>query len=267
MKKFFMCAVAVAATMSLTSCLSEEEVNLEKGNMGSISVKINADNSLTTRTAVEDATKWYTFIDGTTKDFGTADNYVGIGTLTNEVKFPFGSYTVNVSNYANEAKAFAANSGWGDAYYNGSEPLTVNAGIDNPVTVECGKAQNAKLTVETSGFTGTATEGLYFTSIVTKQNDDSRELTFAGATLTNNAFYPATEKVKYTVSWKFGGTEKSHSGTITLAGAGTANKISVASNSDGTISINKTTGITYDETWIEGKTETITIRADNGEKL
>ena len=40
MKKFFMYAVAAVATMSLTSCLSEEETNLTNGEKGYISLDV-----------------------------------------------------------------------------------------------------------------------------------------------------------------------------------------------------------------------------------
>ena len=272
MKKFFMFAMAAVAMLSVSSCLSEEEVNLTRdGKTGSISVDIRADKSLVTRasTGVSDPTEWFAFIDGegTANDFGTSATHASLSGLS-ETKFPFGTYDVTVSNYANIDAAFDDNSGWGAAYYEGTATSqAVAAGGNTNVVVDCGKAQNAKFNIEYSGFDGTASAGLYFVSVVATDEADERTLTFAGETEDDDAFFIKDETVSFTVNWKFDGVAKEATGTIAMAGRGTANKLTITSNANGTITIAATTGITYDNEYSDGTTSTVTVSAQTGAKL
>lgn len=268
MKKFFMCAVAVAATMSLTSCLSEDEVNLKNGEKGTINVSIEADNSLATRASVATVTDWYAFVDGegTDNDFGTGETHLQMTTLAS-TKFLYGTYSVTVSNYANMDAAHEDNSGLGAAYYEGTQTgVTVNANAATNVTINCGKAKNVKFDVTQTGFNGNETTGLYFTNVEITSNstEASRTPTLTTAT---SAFFQASTSLEYTINWKKDGTDKHFDGSITLAGAGTQNYLSLVINADGTITIANTTGITYDETWTDGTTQTITVNAETGEKI
>lgn len=275
MKKFFMCAVAVAATMSLTSCLSEEEVNLENGEKGTINVSIEADNSLATRASVATVTDWYAFVDGegTDNDFGTGETHLQMTDLAT-TKFPYGTYSVTVSNFANMAAAHKTNSNLGAAYYEGTESATVRANDATNVTINCGKAKNVKFDVTQTGFDGTEETGLYFTNVSITSNDKEAaritgtgDTNFSALTTSTSAFFQAGTKLGYTINWKKDGTDKHYNGEITLAGAGTQNYLSLAINADGTITIANTTGITYDETWTDGTTQTITVNAETGEKI
>lgn len=267
MKKYFMCAMAVAATMSLTSCLSEDEMNLENGEKGTINVRIEADNSLATRASVATVTDWYAFVDGegTDNDFGTGETHLQMTDLAT-TKFPYGTYSVTVSNFANMAEAHKINSNLGAAYYEGTESATVRANDATNVTINCGKAKNVKFDVTQTGFEGTTETGLYFTNVVITSNstEASRTPTLTTAT---SAFFQASTTLGYTINWKKDGTDKHFNGSITLAGAGTQNYLSLAINADGTITIANTTGITYDETWTDGTTQTITVNAETGEKI
>lgn len=272
MKKFFMCAMAAVAMLSVSSCLSEEELNLTRSEKtGTINVKISTDNALVTRTTqnVADPTAWFAFIDGTSKDFGSAETHASISGLSAET-FPFGNYNVTVSNFANEAAAYEVNTGFGAAYYEGTAASQkVEAGKNTSVEIACGKAQNAKFNIEYSGFEGTdaVDGGLYFVSVVAVNAATTRSLTFTSANKTTDAFFIKDETVSYTVNWKYNGTAKSATGTITMAGRGTANKLSISSNANGTITIAATTGITYEDDYNAGNTSTVTVSAETGEKL
>lgn len=273
MKKILLCAVAVATTMSLTSCLSEEEVNLKKGDMGTITVNIEADNSLATRANVADVTSWFAFIDGAATDFGSSETHRSIAELAG-FNFPYGSYDVTVSNYANIATAHAANSGFGAAYYEGTAAnQTVTAGQNTDVTVSCGKAQNVKFDVQTTGFEGNETTGLLFENVTITSNSSEATRFYGGdlnvpaLTTAASSYYVASTTLGYTVNWRFNGEAKNYNGTITLAGAGTQNNLSIVTNANGTITIANTTGITYDDGWTDGTTSTVTVSAETGEKL
>ena len=278
MKKFFMYAMAAVAMLSVSSCLSEEDVNLTLEQSGSISVQISADKSLVTRasTGVSDPTKWFAFIDGdgTANDFGTDETHKIMTTLAT-TKFLYGTYNVTVSNYANMAAAHEANSNLGAAYYEGTENnVTVNANAATNVTINCGKAQNAKFDVTQTGFNGTTTTGLYFTNVdITSNSTETGRITgeggskFSALTTATSAFFKATTTLGYRINWKKDGTDKHFDGEITLSGAGTQNYLSLVINSDGTITIANTTGITYDNEWNTGTTSTITVNAETGNKI
>lgn len=276
MKKYFMYAVAAVAAMSLTSCLSEDEVNLEKGNMGTINVSIEADNSLATRASVATVTDWYAFVDGedTDNDFGTGETHLKMTDLATK-KFPYGTYSVTVSNFANMAAAHKTNSNLGAAYYEGTQTgVVVKANAATDVTINCGKAKNVKFDVTQTGFDGNETTGLYFTNVVITSNDKEAaritgtdDTNFSALTTSTSAFFQAGTKLGYTINWKKDGINKHYNGEITLAGPGSQNYLSLAINADGTITIANTTGITYDETWTDGTTQTITVNAETGEKI
>ena len=201
MKKFFFSARAAVAMLNLTSCLSEDEVNLTKGEKGYINVKVSAENELVTRAAqtVTQVGNWYAVVNNGTSDvYGTAATKAAIGTALASTPFAPGTYSVTVSNYANEAAAYAANDGFGDAYYEGSASnQTVSTAQTTEVSISCGTADNAKFKIDKAGFAGT----LNSVSVTAT----SHHVTFAkGAsddgTLVNDAYFAANETLNYTIN-------------------------------------------------------------------
>ena len=268
--------MAAAATLSLTSCLSEEEVNLEKGNMGRIALNISAENELVTRTDVVEVNSWYAFIDGTSTDFGTAAAHSTISELA-DFDFPYGSYTVTVSSHANLDAALA---GKGEAYYEGwgkqlsdkgdSIAVTVVAGSTSEVYASCGKAKNARLAIVNAGFSGT----INTVTAAAKMSDNTtaREVSFTADDVkstedaSTKAFFRAGEAVTFTFNYNINGkNDITASIPMTMGAAGTRNVLSIKSDANGNIQI---MNISYEDTFDEGNvTETITISAETGEKL
>ena len=280
MKKFFMCAVAVAATMSLTSCLSEEEVNLEKGNMGRIALTISAENELTTRAVqtVSSPDGWYAFVNGPTT-YGTAASHRAIGSDLADFDFAYGSYTVTVSSHA---KLDDALTGKGEAYYEGwgkqlsndtsgdSIAVTVVAGSTSHVYATCGKAKNARLAIVNAGFSGTINSVTAAAKL--SDNTTARQVSFTAEDVkstedaSTKAFFRAGESVTFTFNYNIGThSNKTAPITMTMGGAGTRNVLSIKSDANGNIQI---MNISYDDAFDEGNvTESITISAETGEKL
>ena len=277
MKKYFFSALAAVAMLNLTSCLSEEEVNLTKGEMGHISLNISADNDLSTRAVqtVADNTAWFAFIDGASTDFGTADTHRTIAELAT-FDFPYGTYTVTASNYAN---LDAALSGKGNAYYEGVQVtsegnelanVSVTAGATTQVYVSCGKAKNARLAIVNAGFSGTINS----VSAACKLSDNTtdRTVSFATADVANTedasakAFFRAGETVTFTFNYNIGTfTNKTASIPMEMGGAGTRNVLSIKSDANGNIQLMT---IQYDDAFDEGNVnETITISAETGERI
>ena len=176
-------------------------------------------------------------------------------------KFTAGTYTVTASNYADEAAANASESGWGDAFYTGSNSVTVTAGQTADVTIACGKAHNARLAVVFN----TETFGSFITDYsVTVTKDGVLEgLVFNYANTDAKAYFAAnTANVAYTIKYKYNGAEKQANGTITLGAAATEKKITISANNNGTITV----AISYDDEFTDGGGDSFEIDAATGEK-
>ena len=270
MKKFFMYAVAAVATMSLTSCLSEEETNLTNAEKGYISLDVTAENALTTRatTDVKVAPDSWTVALA-----GPESKTVTVGTLASTPLTP-GDYTVNVYNYATLADANNANSYYGDAYYTGNLGMTgenentiiVTTGAQAQATIACGKAKNAKLSIETN------IPETSVLNITVTNNQDKRSLTF-GKTAEEDvldhatAFFTAGSTLTFEISYTIYGHSGNNTGktnTLLIGGAGTENKLIISSDQTGTITF---TTITYDNGFDDGQKQTITIEAATGNVL
>ena len=296
MKKFFLCAMAAAATLSLTSCLSEEEVNLEKGNMGRISLNISADNSLVTRAdnaTFDDISAWYVVVN---KDSESEALYNGqVGTTLATTDFPFGSdYTISARSH-NTKDVAMPNNGLGEAYYEGGQCnadgsslsyATINAGSTPTIVyVSCGKAKNARLAIVDAGFAGTIT-AISIDSHLTadlESNQKNRTMTYPLAkeveenqTTVNKlyttaeianatkAYFHANEEITVKFSYTIGNNTKTDIPVnFTMGNEGTTNTLSITSDEDGNIALT----IKYDDTWDSGTEQTITISAETGEEL
>ena len=261
MKKLFISTVAVAATFALTACVSEDQ-NLapNEAAKGYIALNVTNDDALTPRTVQTAPADWTVALGGQeTKD-------VTVGTLAS-TSLSAGDYTVQVYNYADLAEALAANSNYGDAWYQGdlgitdeTKKVTVTAGATSNATLNLGTAKNAKFTVESSVPT-TAT----FT--LTATGSGSRVLTFskaANGTLDHTtAYFGANEVVTIAAVYNGQNLDSNKALSLTMGGAATENKVSITSNNNGTISLT----IEYDDTFTTGNTQTITFDAATGETL
>lgn len=268
MKKFFMCAVAVAATMSLTSCLSEEEVNLEKGNKGEgyISLNLSADRALETRTVTDlsasDAASWYVEVKNSSDAVAMAQAQVG--TLAQQAFAAPNTYKVYVSSHQNLAAALAASSDSeiGAAYFEGKdENVSVTVAGTATATCACGTAKNARLQVQAGSFSGT------INSLTVAGSDGAsgtRTVTFKDASTDNmskTAYFKALDALTYTINYTINGKTNTYTNSTPLSlDAATTNTLSIVSNQNGSISLT----ISYNPEFGTGKTETVTIDAATG---
>lgn len=201
----------------------------------------------------------------TVENFSTWTVKVGDVAYTGSAqKFTAGTYTVTASNYADEATANAADSGWGAAFYTGSKgDVEVAAGATTNVEIACGTAKNARLAVVFN----TATFGTFITEYsvnVAKAGVDDG-LVFNGENAaTKKAYFAAgTADVAYTIAYKYNGAPKGANGTVTLGAAATEKRITISSNNNGTITVT----VTYDDTFGDGGEESFDIDAATGEQV
>ncbi len=247
MKKTFL--FAALAALSMVSCMNEEFPTLTptKG-YGYINVNVSNDVEMKTRGAkeVENLSSW------TVKATNGSEN---ISLTTASTKVKAGTYTITAKSHTDEAAALADNSDWGAAYYEGSTSgVVVEAGKTVPATVNCGTAKNARLKVQFS-LISNFTEYSLTAANRNRVFDESNSSTAL-------AYYGATEKVAYTLTYKYNGEEISQpiSGTITMKGAATENIITISSNDNGTISVS----VTYDDTFEQGTKQELTFDAATG---
>lgn len=266
MKKLFTFALAAATLVGFSACSNDEENALS--DKGYINLNVTADQIVATRAAVDaPVAEWYALVtnsDGTPV-FGTTASKDLIGTALASTKLTAGQYKVAVSNYANEAGWKAANSGYGNAYFTGSyydattetDYVTVVAGTTKNISIACGKAQNARFSIASGGFAGSAL------TVTANDATNNRSLTFskAAGTISNVAYYDASVtlalKIEYTINNKSNTLNKN----LTLGGAGTNNTLTISSDQNGYISVS----ITYDSDYAEGgQTQTIEIDSSTG---
>lgn len=249
MKKIMLSVCALSA-MVFTSCSNEVDMFETIGTpKGTLNVDCIYDTEMTRATATE---SW--IIKAGETPLKEGDNYIAAGT-----------YTVSASNYDDLPTALKANENWGDAFYTGSqENVEVTKGQITPVTINCGKAQNARLKT-TFNLLSTFTNVKLVADI-----DDSgvsptgRQLEFTTTTPTDKfAYFEAGTTIKCKLSYTFNTKEINKSFDFTLAGAATENVINVKTNDNGTITIDLS-NITYDNQFGTGSSNTITIDAATG---
>lgn len=277
MKKYFNCALAAMAMLSVSSCFNEKDMDLapqkeqtESENYGYIRVKASTDDAVVTRAdAVADITTWFAKVSqGSTYYWGaTGTTYSAITSDLATTKIPAGSTKVEVSNFATESGAYTANpvtgadpaQYYGAAYWTGTLTKPVVAGTATEFPVDCGAPKNSKLTVTKTGFTGTDLK-VYITS--------PRAVNFSGTTFGNGgvAYFPAgTVSLHITydfgddddIRWPTGSTE--HEVTLT---AGHASTLNFTMNTNGTITLTITT-----EGYADDDAVSITFDAISGEKV
>ena len=273
MKKLFTFALAAATLIGFGACSNDEENALS--DKGYINLNVTTDDMVATR-ATQNATvaDWYALVSVTGGDIvyhGTTDSdFKLIGTDLATTPLAAGSYNVAVRNYPNDAAWIAANEGFGAAYYEGNaSSQTVTAGQTKDVDIACGKAQNAKFSIVSSGFSGTA-----LTVNVTHQAS-SRTLSFDKACTTigtptntapinTDAFFAAEAELTYTIHYTINSITKEITGkTFKLGAAGSASTLTIASNQNGTIKVS----ITYDNEFTTGESSTINIDAATGVEI
>ena len=212
----------ICVAFLLTACQQEEE-NTPGGGKGYIALSVATDEVAATRAMqdVADISNWYAVVtaDGTT----LYDNQIG-STLTSQ-PFEPGTYTISVRSHADADAATAAAGGWGETAY---------------VHVACGRAQNAKLRLDYTAFSGIIDA---FTISAPKQ------LTFAYAdgTLSREAFFPPLTTLTYTITYTIAGETKTTAAQqLTLGAAATVSTLRIKSDISGGVSVSLTCDDAYE---------------------
>ena len=254
MKKIILSACALSA-MFLTSCSNEVDMFETIGTpKGTLNVDCIYDTEMTRATAGEN---WII----------KADDNTRLQQGNNSIKE--GTYTVTASNYDDLPTALKANDNWGDAFYSGSQSgVVVTKGNSTTVSIDCGRAKNARLKAEfknlISKFTNVA---LVADVTTTNPTHEGRNLMFTQENaLTKRAYFNAGSTIPCKLSYNYNDTPTEKTINFTLSGAATENVITVNTNENGTITISLT-NITYEEEFGTGNSEEITIDAATGTVL
>lgn len=248
--------ILIAAAAMLCACTKENPKTpvAQAEGYGYISVGVDTDVTTKADVAVGDLANWDVTV---TPQSGTA--WSGKANNVGNQKFAAGKYTVAVKNYADLTTAIGETTAWGDAYYEGSNTnVSVTAGQTTPATVSCGKAQNARFSVNfEESFKTVVKEGYKVELTAPKTLTFNADNNNAKSTW---AYFAASAAVNYTLTYTLnkGGDPISKSGTIDLGAAGTQKVFNVRANSNGQINLT----ISYDEfTDAEGGASGIEIDA------
>lgn len=246
MKKTFL--FAALAALCMTSCMNEEFPTLNPSTTGYGYISVNASNDpvIETRADVKDLATWTI----ETSKAGEAKK-----TWTSQTKYEAGTYTVYARNYKTESAWMEANDSWGAAYYEGDVDVNVVAGQTTSANIDCGKAQNGRITTSFS-----LAEVFEDVSITVGVED--RKLVFNEDNKSKLAYF-APGTVSYTLKYKYNKSEeKNIQGTVTVV-KGTEHIISVSSDMNGIIKVS----VTYDDSFEDGADENIYFDALTGEKV
>lgn len=204
---------------------------------------------------VTDLSKWTVVV---TKADNSSVAYNGSANALMGTAIAPGNYKIEVYNYADDAAAAEAESGFGAArYYGMIESQTLNAGV-NSVSIACGKAKNARFKVTfDDSFKNICSENNY------SLNTTDPAIMFNKSTTGQLAYRAAESTVTATLHYTYNGTPKNPDVSFTMGAAATEKNVIITANNNGTISIS----ISYDDTFGNGGSETITIDAATGNKL
>ena len=275
-----MFALATVAMLSVSSCMNEKDFDLapdqgkiESEGYGYISLNVSADRTLSTR-GVDDVqnvpsnivNSWYVRVKNSSNADVLSPVQIQVKDIAAQAFAAPATYKVYVSSHTDLAAALSASSDTeiGAAYYEGKdEEVSVTAAQTESAVCACGPAQNARLIVNTAGFSGTINK---LTVSGSNGASGTRVVTFKDNTVDNmskKAYFVANDDLTYTINYTINGKTKEYSNTTTPLKftAATENTLTIESNSNGSISLT----ITYDPTFGTDKTETVIIDAATGE--
>ncbi len=255
MKKIILSACALSA-MVLTSCSNEVDMFETIGTpKATIELNISNDKEMQVATRatqqVSDNSTWFATL-GNNPQCKVSD-------LINQTYTPK-DYSLTVSNYKDLNAALASNNGAGDMFFTKTQQITLKKGT-NTITMDCGTAQNSKLTVNWSGTSGV--QGLSMTNVEASQPSRTK-YTYSNASSNQSAYFKAGEDITCTINYTYNTVSKTLNKTFSSPAAATEYKLNVSANNKGTIT---TITINYDDAFTTGSTESITINAATGEEV
>lgn len=202
-----------------------------------------------------------------TRSGETSPAYSGAASGLASTPLISGKYAVTVYNFADDAAAEASNGKWGAARYTGTAPeVAVSTGTTQTPTIECGTARNNRFTVIfDSSFKNVCTnENGTALDTYTLTTKDARALVFDKDTEGKYAYYAVSASVSYTLSYTYKGVVRTAEGSFNIGDvAGIQKNIVIQSTNNGTISIT----ISYDDSFVDGEDEILTIDALTGEPV
>ena len=226
---FYVAALAVA----LTSCTNDAEV--EPG-LATINLSITSDNDMTVHTRTiqyADKSVWYAQVGD--------ESQIHVNELVGKTYDP-GVKTIKVSSHTNLDAALLANGGAGEAYYEASQNVKLEAGVNN-ISFSCGTGKNAKVSVDWSGANGVA--GRSMTNVVGTQTGRTA---YTYATSGTSAFFKTAADITCTINYNYNGSDKTISKTIKTPVEATEYKLMITATAHGSIT---TITITYEDTFAE----------------
>ena len=255
MKKFIVFVMAAVAVMNFSSCNNEMDMLdpiAKSKEVGYINIDATTEDVVVvTRaepTPVSNISTWYAKVYRTVDNntvYGWSDNtnnndYKQIGSKFSTTPFAAATWTVDVRNHKSLDDALAANSGFGDAYYEG--PITsvsVTAGNTARPSIACGAPKNTKLTIDGTGFGGTA---LSVTTTSPRSLTFNEWKTTDKHFTTEDAYFTAQATVTYRINYTINGiTKETTAVSFDMGNAGTSKKLTITSNTNGTITLTLTT--------------------------
>ena len=246
MKKIYFAALA----MALTACVSNEDLN-PVDNYGYIDVNVSNDPIVETKATLTGTaaiqSHWIIKVNET--------EYTG-----NTQAFTPGQYTISAQTHNDVNEAIGSDIPWGEAFYSGKkENKQINAG-NNTVTIDCGPAKNARLSVAfTDNFKAVFKN--YSLNIRTP-----RSISYDGSD-DKPSYFIAQSEIKFTIQYDYGTSTaiETEEQTIRLGDAGTEKVLTVTSNTDGNIQVTiktseftPSTGTTITFDAADGEVESVT---------
>lgn len=238
------------AVILFTSCNNEVDMLKPISTAkATIELNISNDNDLTvTRasTTVADMANWQIQVGrGST---------ISVSNLTNKT-YTAGTYDIKVCNYADLATAMPKSKA-GNAYFEGTKQVTLKKGA-NAVEIDCGKAKNAKLTVNTTGAKDVST---ITKMTIDATQSDKRNYTFSQD---GSAFFYAGEAINYTINYTYNDTQKTISDSIQTVAAATEYQLIISTNNNGKITLT----VKCDNEFTPGGKTQVTIDAATGNQV
>ena len=266
MKKIYLAAL----TLAMTACVSNEDLN-PVDNYGYIDVNVSNDPVMVTRAeqTVSDLAGWIIKAIDNEKEYD----------LTKSKVVPAGKYKIQVSSHSNiETANDAGENNLGEPFYkcetteNGmtvdnetvNKHIEVSAGNTASATINCGKAQNARIKLDDQLNTGLTNELFSEVSLVTEATNERASVTLSDKGM---AYYSPNTTVRYKINYSYKKdavktTMTLENLSITVGSQATEKIITLKSNNSGQITVS----INIDNEFVT-TTEDITFDAATGEKV
>ena len=268
MKKIYLAAL----TLAMTACVSNEDLN-PVDNYGYIDVNVSNDPVMVTRAeqTVSDLAGWIikAIDNDNEKEYD----------LTKSKVVPAGNYKIQVSSHSNiETANDAGENNLGEPFYkcetteNGmtvdnetvNKHIEVSAGNTASATINCGKAQNARIKLDDQLNTGLTNELFSEVSLVTETTNERVSVTLSDKGM---AYYSPNTTVRYKINYSYKKdavktTMTLENLSITVGSQATEKIITLKSNNSGQITVS----INIDNEFVT-TTEDITFDAATGEKV